>query len=75
MDNIFSFSFIGKCNKTEFQCKTGECIHGNITNCNGSCISKLFLNNGIKDCTDGSDEPLTGTIIITFFSKISSTAS
>ena len=65
--NICLFSFLGKCNETQFQCKTGECKYDHYTNCKGSCIPTTRLNNGIKDCSDGSDEPLTGKILMRFY--------
>ena len=61
--------FIGKCNETQFQCRSGECKYDYSTDCKGSCIPSNWLNNGIEDCTDGSDEPLSGNsqIIIPFW--------
>ena len=52
-------SFSEKCNETQFNCKAGSCKYNDNTYCDGSCIPKIWLNNGRNDCTDGSDEPLT----------------
>jgi len=41
------------CKSEEFRCQSGECI---IKGCSGPCIPKNWMNDGEKDCADGSDE-------------------
>ena len=56
--------FTGECKETEFQCIAGKCKHDynhdDEDYCILGCIPHSKLNNGIVDCIDGSDEPLTG---------------
>ena len=52
-----SFGFFsGECSETEFQCKTGGCKYVNDSDCHGLCIPKSWVQDGMEDCTDGSDE-------------------
>ena len=48
--------FLGECSETEFQCKTGGCKYVNDSDCHGLCIPKSWVQDGMEDCTDGSDE-------------------
>ena len=47
---------LGECSETEFQCKTGGCKYDNDSDCSGSCIPKSWVQDGMEDCDDGSDE-------------------
>ena len=51
--------FVGKvvCTSSEFDCKNAGCLYLEAINCRvGTCISESSINNGFKDCVDGSDE-------------------
>ena len=52
---LFCF-VLGECSETEFQCKTGGCKYVNDSDCHGLCIPKSWVQDGMEDCTDGSDE-------------------
>ena len=51
MINIFLF--IVTCDATRFCCKNG------ISGCEGRCLSLGVVNDGKRDCDDGSDEEVT----------------
>ena len=45
-----------KCAADQFECKAGNCIYTDNSNCNGPCILRSWVNDNTKDCSDGSDE-------------------
>ena len=44
------------CGTNQFECQSGVCKYDENDNCDGPCIKKDWVNDGEKDCTDGSDE-------------------
>ena len=50
---INTFLFVVTCDATRFCCKNG------ISGCEGRCLSLGVVNDGKRDCDDGSDEEVT----------------
>ena len=44
------------CKSSEFDCKAWGCNNPEHTSCKGTCIPKSWVNDGVNDCADGSDE-------------------
>ena len=66
---------LGECYKTQFQCINGKCKYDEDGDdqCTGKCIPKDWVNDGIEDCTDGSDEVIGKYGSIIFMPLILST--
>ena len=63
----------GECYETQFQCRGGKCKYDEDDDdeCTGSCIPKDWVNDGIDDCTDGSDEVIGKSEPIAYNSLLS----
>ena len=48
------FLIAGSCQSHQLECQSGVCKRSYT--CEGSCIPKYWFNDGVEDCTDGSDE-------------------
>ena len=53
-------AFLVLCNAPRFCCESG--IQGD-QECNGLCITETKINDGKKDCDNGSDEEVIGNFL------------
>ena len=68
--DLISEFFLGTCDSAHFQCVDGQCKYKDVE-CEGPCIPKSWYNDGVDDCTDGSDEDQG--VSICFFGQICNT--
>ena len=52
------------CNEYQFDCKSEGCKDPtNLLCVHGSCIPKSWVNDGLEECADGSDEGVVGEFL------------
>ena len=52
----YSFFSVITCKSSEFDCKEAGCTNPDNKGCEGTCIPKIWVNDGEEECADGSDE-------------------
>ena len=72
---MFSFFQIGittrPCNEYQYDCKSGGCKDPENVFCvHGSCIPKSWVNDGLEECADGSDEGVVGEHKLPFMKSV-----
>ena len=59
------------CEGDKFYCQSGKCVHKGCP----PCIPKQWINDGTKDCSDGSDEKPSSTTTTTVSTTTTTTVS